>query len=151
MFSKKFTFNFSSTIPTDIEKLFEFHCDTNNLPQITPPWIDVKIVDLKLPLHEKSSITLDIKQYGLTNRWVMQIDKMQPHHTICDKALKSPFKSFYHERKFEKVDENNATLIDEITLELPLYPFSIIAVPFMKYDMDRMFRYRHKKTKELLR
>ncbi|CAA6821701.1 MAG: Unknown protein, partial [uncultured Sulfurovum sp.] len=43
-----------------------------------------------------------------------------------------------------------AKLIDLITVELPLYPLSIIAVPFMKYDMDRMFAYRHEKIKEIL-
>ncbi|CAA6808904.1 MAG: Unknown protein [uncultured Sulfurovum sp.] len=150
MFSKKFTFKFETTMETSIEKLFTFHTDTNNLPKITPPWIKVKIVDLTLPLKEGSEISLDIKQYGLTNRWVMQIDKMQASSIICDLALKSPFKSFYHERKFEKMDENHAKLIDLIIVELPLYPLSIIAVPFMKYDMDRMFTYRHEKIKEIL-
>ncbi len=151
MFSKKFTFNFTSTIATSIEKLFEFHSDTNNLPKITPPWINVTIVDLKLPLKEKSTITLDIKQYGLTNRWVMQIDKMQPYHTICDKAFKSPFKSFYHQRSFATINKKESQLSDTITLELPLYPLSLIALPLVRRDMEKMFAYRHQKTKEILR
>jgi len=150
MFSKKFTFKFESTIETSIEKLFTFHTDTNNLPKITPPWIKVSIVDLTLPLKEGSEISLDIKQYGLTNRWIMQIDKMESFSSICDLALKSPFKNFYHERKFEEVDDNHSKLIDLITLELPLYPLSMVAVPFIKYDMDRMFAYRHEKTREIL-
>lgn len=151
MFSKKFSFNFTSTLETSIEELFEFHSDTNNLPKITPPWIDVKIIDLKLPLEEKSMITLDIKQYGLTNRWVMQIDKMQPCHQICDIALKSPFKSFYHERSFTTINGTTSKLSDTITFELPLYPLSIIALPFIKKDMQKMFTYRHAQTKEILR
>ena len=150
MFSKKFSFTFTSTIETSIEKLFEFHSDTNNLPKITPPWIDVKIIDLTLPLEEKSMITLDIKQYGLSNRWVMQIDKMQAYDQICDIALKSPFKNFYHERSFKTINGTASTLSDTITFELPLYPLSIIALPFIKKDMQKMFTYRHAQTKEIL-
>ena len=150
MFSKKFTFKFESTIETSIEKLFTFHTNTNNLPKITPPWIKVSIVDLTLPLKEGSEISLDIKQYGLTNRWIMQIDKMKSFTSICDLAVKSPFKSFYHERKFESIDDKSSRLTDTITLELPLYPLSAIVIPFIKRDMDRMFAYRHEKTKEIL-
>lgn len=151
MFSKKFSLNFTTTIPTSIEQLFAFHTDTNNLPKITPPWINVKIVDLKLPPQEKSIITLDIKQYGLSNRWVMQIDKMEAFTKICDVALKSPFKSFYHERTFEAINEKESQLSDTITFELPLYPLSLIALPFIKKDMEKMFAYRHERTKEILK
>lgn len=150
MFSKKHTFSYTTEIQTTPEKLFEFHSDTNNLPKITPPWIKVKILELNLPLEEKSKIKLKITQYFVSQIWQMQIDTMQSPHTICDIALKSPFKSFYHHRSFETVDETTARLTDTITLELPLYPFSGIAVPFIKRDMDRMFGYRHKETNKIL-
>jgi ligand-binding SRPBCC domain-containing protein len=151
MFSKKHTFTYTTEIQTTPETLFEFHSDTNNLPKITPPWIKVKILELKLPLEEKSTIKLKITQYFISQIWHMQIDKMQSPHTICDIALKSPFKSFYHHRKFEKIDETTSRLTDTITMELPLYPLSRIALPFIRRDMDRMFEYRHRRMKELLK
>jgi ligand-binding SRPBCC domain-containing protein len=150
MFSQKHTFTYTTEIQTTPQKLFEFHSDTNNLPKITPPWIKVKILELKLPLQEKSKIKLKITQYFITQIWYMQIDRMQSPHTICDVALQSPFKSFYHHRKFEKIDEMTSRLTDTITLELPLYPLSRVALPFIRRDMDRMFGYRHERMKELL-
>ncbi|CAA6805197.1 MAG: Unknown protein [uncultured Sulfurovum sp.] len=150
MFSKKQTFNFSSLIKTTAEELFDFHSDTTNLPQITPPWIGVTIVDLVLPLKEKSEVCLDIKQFGFTTRWLMQIDELKVPNRVCDKALKSPFKSFYHEHIFTPINEDETKLEDIINFELPLYPFSLMAVPFVKRDMRKMFAYRHAKTKEIL-
>ncbi|CAA6821071.1 MAG: Unknown protein [uncultured Sulfurovum sp.] len=150
MFKRKQTFSFSSIINTSPEKLFEFHCDTNNLPKITPPWIKVKILELTFPLEEKSQIKLKITQYFVSQIWLMQIDKMEAPNTICDVALKSPFKSFYHERNFTAIDEEHTELKDTITLELPLYPLSLVAVPFVKRDMEKMFAYRHEETKKLL-
>lgn len=151
MFAKTSTLTYSSQIETTPEMLFAFHSDTNNLPEITPPWITVEILDLKPPLQEKSKIKLKITQYHLSQIWQMQIDQMQAPHTICDVALKSPFKYFYHKREFTKIDELYTRLTDTITFVLPLYPWSLVALPLIKRDMDRMFAYRHKKTKEIIR
>lgn len=150
MFSKQFTLTFGSSIKATDDALFEFHSDTHNLSKITPPWIGVSIVDLTLPLKENSVVTLDIKQFGLTTRWVMQIDKLERPHRVCDKAIKSPFKYFYHEHAFHKIDEKHTFLKDTINFELPLYPLSLIALPLIKKDMKRMFAYRHEQTKKLL-
>jgi ligand-binding SRPBCC domain-containing protein len=150
MFKKKHTFSFSSVLQTTPEKLFDFHSDTNNLPAITPPWIKVSIVDLTLPLQEKSEISLDIKQFGVTMRWVMQIAELKSPNRVCDQALKSPFKSFYHEHVFTAINDTETKLEDIITFELPLYPLSWVALPFVKRDMKKMFAYRHEKSKEIL-
>ena len=149
MLTKRFNFTMSSTIKTTPQALYDFHSDTNNLPKITPPWIGVRIVNLELPLREKSQVILDIKQFGLTTRWVMQIDRLEAPYRVCDKALKSPFKYFYHEHSFEKTDDESTLLKDSIDFELPLYPLSLIALPFIKRDMRKMFAYRHKETKKL--
>lgn len=150
MLQNKFTFTYQTNINTTAEELYKFHTDTRNLPKITPPWIQVNIVNLSLPLEEKSEILLDIKQHGLTLRWQMSVDKLLYPLSVCDKAIKSPFKTFYHERMFEEVDDHNTLFKDVITLSLPLYPLSLIALPLIKRDMNRMFDYRHQQTKRLL-
>ncbi len=150
MFKKTISLEFNTTIDVDVQTLFDFHMDTNNLPKITPPWIDVKIISLELPLHEGSIIELDIKRFGLTQRWKMMIAKVTSPTLVCDEAVKSPFTSFVHHHRFEAIDECRSMMKDELTFSLPLQPLSLVALPFIKNDMRRMFDYRHQQTKIIL-
>ena len=150
MFNKTFSFEYSSVISTLTQTLFNFHLDTNNLPKITPPWINVKIVSLELPLHKGSTIELDIKRLGFIQKWNMLIAEIKSPTLVCDQALQSPFASFIHYHHFEPVDENRSMMRDELFFTLPLYPLSLIAVPFIKKDLKKMFSFRHQQTKLLL-
>jgi len=150
MFDRNVSISFECDVETSVEKLYEFHTDTNNLLLITPPWIATDIVSLELPLHEGSEIELDITRFGLTQRWNMKIDTLQKPLLLRDKALKSPFSSFVHHHRFEAVTEKKSRMKDEITFALPLYPLSLIVMPFIKHDISKMFVYRHQQTKKIL-
>jgi len=150
MFEKTISLEFSTEIAVDTQTLFAFHTDTTNLPKITPPWIDVAIVSLELPLQKGSRIELDIKRFALTQRWDMIISELLSPKLLCDKAVKSPFKSFIHYHRFESIDKGKSILKDEVLFSLPLYPLSLIALSFIKKDMKKMFDYRHRQTKKLL-
>lgn len=150
MFEKMISLEFSTEIAVDTQTLFAFHIDTNNLPKITPPWIGVEILSLELPLHKGSMVELDIRRFGFTQRWKMIISELISPTLICDKAVKSPFASFIHYHRFEAIDKTKSVLNDELIFSLPLYPLCLIAVPFIKKDMQKMFEYRHQQTKILL-
>jgi len=150
MFERTLRLRFSSEIEADVQSLYDFHIDTNNLPKITPPWIKVQIISLELPLHQGSEIELAITRFGIAQRWKMQIAELEQPGLICDKALKSPFASFIHHHKFEAINGIKSLLHDELAFSLPLYPLSLIALPFIKRDIRKMFAYRHLQTKTLL-
>jgi ligand-binding SRPBCC domain-containing protein len=108
------------------------------------------IINIDLPLGTNSIIEVDIKQYGLNQKWLVQVDKMIPYNSVAEKALTSPFKAFYHERKIESIQNNKTLLKETITLSLPLFPLSLIALPLIKRDLQRMFEHRHRTTKAIL-
>ncbi len=150
MFTKKVTLTYRSNVHAPVQNLYAFHTDTDNLLKISPPWIAVSVVSIEKPLQPESLIELDIRRMGLTTRWKMRIKALQPPSLVCDEALKSPFKRFVHEHRFHFVDPDNTILEDVITLELPLGPLGWIVWPLIKRDMQKMFDYRHRRTKELL-
>ena len=141
---------FSTILHCSQQKAFDFHCDTTNLPHITPPWIKVAIKQLRLPLHVKSTIELVITRFGLPQRWLMEIETLESPSLVVDKALHSPFAYFRHEHAFEKIDENTTLMSDKIVFKLPLWPLSFFVVPWIKKDLEKMFAYRHEKTRALL-
>jgi ligand-binding SRPBCC domain-containing protein len=107
---------------------------------------------MTLPLHVnvKSVIVLDIKRLGITQRWTMQIAAMEQPSLVCDRAIKSPFKRFIHEHRFSKIDENRTLMEDVITFDLLLYPLSLLVLPLIRYDLEKMFTFRHQQTKKIL-
>jgi len=144
------TIIFETILNAPIQRVYEFHCDTNNLPLITPPWIKVSIVKLDLPLVQGSHIILDITRFGFTQQWEMEIEAMRPNEAVIDRAIRSPFKSFRHVHGFEKIDENQTRMKDMVEFALPFKPLSNIALPFIKKDLKRMFDYRHEATNKAL-
>ena len=150
MFTKTVHLSFSSEINVDVQALYEFHTDTRNLIKITPDWMKVSIFSLQLPMQKGSEVELDITRFGIKQRWKMKITEHKSGELICDKALKSPFASFIHHHKFESISHNTSKLTDELEFTLPLYPLSLLALSFVKRDIQNMFAYRHKQTKLLL-
>lgn len=141
---------FKTKINVNVSKLYNFHLDTNNLPLITPSDIDVNIVKLPKQMKQNEIVILDIKKFGLTNRWEVEIKELVENKLIKDYALKSPFKYFEHDHKFEYIDEQSSYLIDDIKIQLPLEPFSNIISNLIKKDISKMFTYRHSQTKKIL-
>lgn len=141
---------FESKIDCSVEKLFEFHSDTNNLPLITPPGTTVDIIKLDKELQEGNVAVLKIKKGLLSFVWELIFEKVVYPNLIVDVATRSPFKAFRHEHHFIKVNDTQSILRDKVTFSLPLEPLSILAVWFVKKDMQKMFTYRHQKTKETI-
>jgi len=150
MFERTVRLRFSTEIEVDVQTLYDFHIDTNNLLKITPPWIRVEVISLDLPLHQDSEIELEITRFAIAQRWKMQIAELKPPERVCDKALKSPFASFIHHHKFEAINNTRSLLCDELEFSLPFYPLSRVVLPFIKRDIRKMFAYRHLQTKTLL-
>ena len=77
---KTYTLNYSCLIEASVHEVCAFHTDTRNLPLITPPSTKVSIVMMEMPLREKSEVVLDIKRFGVTTRWEMQIATLDYRH-----------------------------------------------------------------------
>lgn len=146
----KHTIEFETIIECTPEALFAFHEDTNNLPFITPPDTSVEIIDIDKELKEGNMAVLKIKKSLLSFVWELVFEKVEYPSLIVDVATKSPFKSFRHEHQFIKVDENHTLLKDTVTFSLPFGILSTPGVWFVKYDMKKMFKFRHIQTKRMI-
>lgn len=143
---KLHTLNYSCVLTASQEAVCQFHTDTHNLPLITPPWIDVTIVQMDTPMVENSSVILDIKRYGFSTRWTMNIEKLSCPETVIDVMILGPFSFFRHERRFIAVSESETRMDETLTFALSLGWLGNLIAPFIKKDMDKMFAYRHHAT-----
>ncbi|MGE4462224.1 MAG: hypothetical protein AB7D49_07305 [Arcobacter sp.] len=143
------TFIKSSYINCDIKSLFDFHIDTNNIKKITPT--DTKVELLTKDFKPQISEILKIKstKYFIPMLWEVKIEKIDEPSLLVDVALKSPFAFWEHKHIFIK-HGNISELKDVITFNMPLGIFGKLFEWFVRNDLQKMFDYRHKITKEIL-
>lgn len=146
----KQTLLFETPLACSVERLFEFHADTNNLPLITPTDTQVEILKLETPLTQGNTAVLCIKKGWLSFVWELRFERVEYPCIIVDVATRSPFKTFRHEHYFIRQDEIHSILRDEVSFSLPFWPLSNVVVWLVKKQMQTMFAYRHQKTKEFL-
>lgn len=132
-----------------LEELFNFHMDTTNIKKITPPNIKIEILDDDTKTYEGKVVNIKTTKFFIPMHWKVMIDKIQSPTIIIDRAAKSPFKSWRHQHIFTQKG-SVSELKDIIEYELPFGFLGKIAAPFIRYDIKKMFEYRHQQTKKLL-
>ncbi len=147
--TKMQTFIKSSYINCDVKSLFDFHLDTNNLTFITPP--DTRVELLTKDFKPQVSQILKIKstKYFIPMNWEVKIEKLDEPNLLVDLALKSPFAYWEHKHIFIK-HGNMSELKDVITFKMPFGFLGRLLEGFVKNDLQKMFDFRHKITKEIL-
>lgn len=132
------TLHYSCILNADVQRVFAFHTNTRNLPLITPPWVGVDIVDMELSSNEKNSVSLDIKRFGITTRWEIEI--FMAEFFITDLMITGPFKYFKHERHFTPLDNNETLMRETIIMSLPFGWLGDLFFPWINKDMERCLR-----------
>jgi ligand-binding SRPBCC domain-containing protein len=143
------TFIKSSYINCDVKSLFDFHIDTNNLQKITPN--DTKVELLTKDFKPIVSQILKIKatKYFIPMIWEVKIEKIDNPNLLVDLAIKSPFAFWEHKHIFIK-HGNISELKDVVTFKMPFGFIGKLLERFVIKDLQKMFDFRHKITKEIL-
>jgi ligand-binding SRPBCC domain-containing protein len=144
------TYQNISIIKCDIEKLFVFHLDFNNLKAITPSDTKVKLLDEIFVPKEGDILRLHTVKNFIPIVWEVKIQKLQSPTLLVDVALKSPFKFWKHSHIFRDLGNGFCELKDVVEYELPLGFIGKIFDFIVKYELKKMFNYRHEVTKNIL-
>lgn len=144
------TYEKKSIINCNIEKLFNFHLDVNNLNSITPKnsQIEVKTKDYEANIGRVMKLENDSFIF-FKGKWEVKIIKLEYPNVLVHYAMKSPFKFWEHSHIFTR--KGNKTELRDIVKYIP--PFGIIGRIFnflLVQKLEYIFTYRHNMTKKLL-
>jgi ligand-binding SRPBCC domain-containing protein len=139
----------TTEIACSIEELFAFHTDSNNIKEITPPNIKVELLNEDGQTYEGKIVQIKTTKFFIPTYWEVKIEKLQSPYILVDVAIKSPFKKWRHQHIFTQ-KESTCELKDVIEYEMPFGILGKIVEPLIRYDIEKMFAYRHVKTREIL-
>ncbi len=143
-------FFFSQVVPYPVDLVWRFFSDASNLPALTPPEAGFEAGPLDGPVYPGQILTHRVRVLpGVKLRWVTEILQVQPGHSFVDGQAAGPFRFWRHRHVF--LPEAEGTEVqDTVHWALPLDPFSRVARPFVRKQLESLFAYRAKALPEAL-
>ena len=141
---------FNQFINLNIDKVFDFFSNPENLEKITPSYLKFKIITKK-PYDMREGIVFDYQLYlrGIPIKWKSLISHYNPPVGFIDEQIKGPYSYWHHTHTFTQKDEG--TLItDTVKYSLPFGFIGRIAhYLWVKKDLEKIFNYRQQVIKEI--
>ncbi len=129
------------------ERVFNFFSDAFQLQQITPPWLNFKILTpAPIELRDGGLIDYQIRLHGIPIKWRTEISSWDPPYAFTDRQLRGPYKLWEHLHTFEEVDGG--------TLTTDCVRYISIGGRFANWlmverDLRKIFEYRRHRMLEL--
>jgi len=145
-----YTLKYKQLIDSDIDTVFSFFSNAENLSKITPPKLKFEILTpVPIKMKEGQLIDYTIKILGKRIRWRTIITEFNPNIKFVDQQLKGPYSMWHHTHEFKEID-NKVEMIDKISYAIPFgFLGRIVNFIFVKGDLDEIFNYRYKVIEKL--
>ena len=139
-----YTLEFKQTIPKSIEEVWEYFSLPNNLSEITPSWLNFKVLDSNLPkIYPGMYIKYHVAPiFGLQQLWVTEITQVQEGRFFIDDQRIGPYRIWHHQHFFKTVP-NGTEMLDKIDYKIGYGILdSIINRIIVKPKILSIFEYR---------
>lgn len=143
---KIYQFSNSQKLKVSIEDAWNFFSNPNNLPTITPDWLDFKITS-QLPEKMYAGMIISYKVhplFGIPVNWVTEITQVKEPNYFVDEQRFGPYKFWHHQHHFKETNEG-VEMTDLINYSLPFDPLSRLINSFIvQKKVSDIFSYREK-------
>jgi ligand-binding SRPBCC domain-containing protein len=137
-------------VPLPIEEVFQFFSDAGNLQEITPAFLDFRVLTPR-PIEIRRGTLLDyrLKWHGFPLRWRTKILEWNPPHSFVDFQLKGPYRLWHHTHTFTARD-GGTLMVDKVNYELPLGPLGELAHTLkVRKDVEGIFAFRRERIAQI--
>ena len=133
------------TAPSPLARVFSFFEDARNLEAITPPWLNIRVLDAeRIRMRAGAEIDYVIRWMGVPLKWKTTITEYSPPYRFVDEQSRGPYALWHHEHTFEETAEG-VTIRDRVDYRLPLGWLGRAAHALLvKRQLLEIFRYRQK-------
>lgn len=136
----------TTTVPRPLDEVFAFHADASNLQDLTPRWLDFRILTPSpIDMRPGTLIHYRLRLRGFPIRWLTEITAWEPPHRFVDEQRRGPYRLWIHEHRFEAV-EGGTRISDTVRYAVPFG--SLVHGWAVGPDVRRIFAYRHERLLE---
>ena len=140
----------STILPLELEAVFAFFAEAQNLERITPPELSFRLVSpAPLEIGKDTVIDYRLRLWGIPFSWRSLVSHWDPPHTFVDEQIQGPYKLWHHTHTFAAVD-GGTKIEDRVLYRLPLWPVGEVARPLIKLYLRRIFFYRQRAIRAFL-
>ena len=138
------------TLQRPIEEVFDFFLRPANLLLVSPPELQLHLVEAPELLQFGSRIILQSRRMGMPQRLVSQITALETNARIVDEQREGPLRKWAQSQQFEGVPEGTRVTF-RIDYEPPggMLGFIVTAAAIDK-ELRWLFGYRIAKLQEIL-
>ena len=134
-------------LPRPRETVFDFFADAHNLQEITPDFLDFKILTPQLiPMRAGTLIDYKLRVHGIPLRWRTEISAWEPPQRFVDRQLSGPYRQWIHEHRF--VEQEGGTLCSD-EVRYAVWGGDLVNRLFVRRDVGTIFEFRRKKLLEI--
>jgi len=131
--------------PRDV--VFAYFADAANLQELTPPWLHFRVLTpMPVAMSVGQLLEYRVRVRGVAMRWNSLISVWDPPRRFVDVQLKGPYRTWIHEHGFEERD-GGTVCRDRVRYSVP--GGWLVNRLLVRPDIERIFRYRTKKLREL--
>jgi ligand-binding SRPBCC domain-containing protein len=122
---KIFTIKTNQSLPISIEDAWDFFSNPNNLPKITPPWLNLKVTsELPDKMYEGMIVTYKVFPFlRISSNWITEITTVKEKAFFIDQQRFGPYKFWHHQHHFKETG-SGVEMSDIVNYALPFDPFS---------------------------
>jgi hypothetical protein len=137
----------SMWVPYDLNRVFDFFANAENLERLTPPWLRFQIKgDVSTAMSEGTLIDYKLRVHGVPISWRSKITKWQPPYCFQDEQVIGPYQTWEHVHLFEE-SGNGTHIIDKVTYRPT--GGALVNWLLVKRDLNRIFRYRQEQLADV--
>ena len=145
------------------ERVWEFHSRVEGLEALTPDFMNLRVERVVAPdgtddrdqvMVEGARAESSVRPFGVgpRQRWtslIVERDENEGSAYFVDEMTEGPFPEWRHTHSFY-ADGEFTIVRDHVDYRLPGGPLGDAASVFGRVGFEPMFRYRHRRTRELL-
>lgn len=133
-------------VPAPIEEVWNFFSNPENLKELTPPEMKMRMVS-RVPAEMYEGLILRYRVaplMGINLPWASEITVIEPQRYFVDRMLEGPFAQWHHEHHFKAVKEG-VEMLDRVHYKVPLGLLGELFHPLLvKNNVKQLFQYRRK-------
>jgi ligand-binding SRPBCC domain-containing protein len=137
-------------LPRPVAEVFDFFCRPANLVRLSPPELNMQLLEAPERLGLGSRIVLKTRRWGIPQRMAAEITVFEPGVRFVDEQREGPFRRWVHGHHFETVPDGTR-VTDRIEYEPPGGVLGLLLTGrLIERELKGMFDYRQQKLRELL-